>query len=109
MVHLYLAIAIVSEVIATTAMKAAEGFTRPLPSLIVVVGYGISFYFMSLCLKTMNVGMVYAVWCGVGVVLITIIAAVVYKQVPDAWALVGMALIVAGVCVLNLLSKIVVH
>jgi small multidrug resistance pump len=109
MANLYLAIAIVTEVIATAAMKAAEGFTRPLPSAIVVVGYGISFYFMSLCLRTMDVGIVYAIWCGVGVVLITIIAAITYKQFPDGWALVGMALIIGGVCVLYLLSKCTVH
>lgn len=109
MANLYLAIAIVTEVIATTAMKAAEGFTRPLPSAIVVVGYGISFYFMSLCLRTMNVGVVYAIWCGVGVVLITLIAAAMYRQVPDAWAALGMAMIIAGVCVLYLLSKSTVH
>jgi len=109
MANLFLAIAIVTEVIATTAMKAADGFTRPLPSAIVVVGYGISFYFMSLCLKTMDVGIVYAIWCGTGIVLITIIAAVIYRQVPDAWAAVGMAMIIAGVCVIYLLSKSTVH
>ena len=109
MTNLYLAIAIVTEVIATTAMKAAHGFTRPLPSAIVVVGYGISFYFMSLCLRTMNVGVVYAIWCGVGVVLITIIAAFTYRQFPDAWALVGMGMIIAGVSVMYLLSKSTVH
>ena len=105
MAYLYLGIAIIAEVIATTAMKASESFTKPLPSIVVALGYGTAFYFMSLCLKSFSVGMTYAVWSGLGIVLVTIAAAVVYKQIPDAWAIVGMALIVAGVLVLNLLSK----
>jgi len=105
MAYLYLGIAIVAEVIATTAMKASESFTKPLPSIVVALGYGTAFYFMSLCLKSISVGVTYAVWSGLGIVLVTAAAAVVYKQIPDAWAIIGMALIVAGVLVLNLLSK----
>ena len=86
MVYLYLAIAIVAEVIATTSLKAADGFSRPWPSVAVVVGYGVAFYFLSLCLKTLDVGITYAIWSGVGIVLVTIAAAVFYKQRPDAWA-----------------------
>jgi small multidrug resistance pump len=109
MSYLYLAIAIVAEVIATTALKASESFSKPLPSLLVVVGYGAAFYFLSLCLKVISVGVAYAMWSGLGIVLVTIAAAVFYKQVPDGWAVVGMALIVAGVLALNLLSKSAAH
>ena len=108
MVYLYLAIAIVSEVVATTALKASESFTKPLPSLLVVAGYGVAFYFLSVCLMSINVGVAYAIWSGLGIVLVTA-AAVLYKQVPDGWAILGMALIVAGVLVLNLLSKSAAH
>ncbi|MEM6260806.1 MAG: multidrug efflux SMR transporter [Planctomycetota bacterium] len=109
MPYLYLAIAIVMEVVATSALKASDGFTRLWPSLIVVAGYCVAFYCLSLCLRTMDVGFAYAIWCGVGIVLVTMVAAVLYKQVPDAWAVVGMTLIIAGVLVLNLLSKSASH
>ena len=109
MVYLYLAIAIVAEVVATSALKASESFTKPLPSLLVVWGYGVAFYFLSVCLRSINVGVVYAIWSGLGIVLVTAAAAVVYEQVPDGWAILGMALIVAGVLVLNLLSKSAAH
>lgn len=105
MVYLYLGIAIVGEVVATSALKASESFTKPLPSLLVVAGYGVAFYFLSVCLKSINVGVAYAIWSGLGLVLVSTTAAVLYKQVPDGWAILGMALIVAGVLVLNLLSK----
>ena len=109
MSYLHLAIAIVAEVIATSTLKASESFTRPVPSLVVLLGYGVAFYFLSLTLKAISVGVAYAIWSGLGIVLVTIAAAVFYKQIPDAWALVGMALIIAGVLVLNLLSKSAAH
>ncbi|MFO0881102.1 MAG: multidrug efflux SMR transporter [Gemmataceae bacterium] len=109
MVYLYLAIAIVGEVIATSALKASESFSRPLPSLLVVAGYGVAFYFLSVCLRSMNVGVAYAMWSGLGVVLVTAAGAILYKQIPDGWAILGMTLIVAGVLVLNLLSKSAAH
>lgn len=105
----FLAIAIVAEVIATSALKAAEGFTRPLPSLIVVIGYGVAFYFLSLTLRTIPVGVAYAVWSGVGIFLISIIGWLLFGQVLDAAAIVGLVLIVAGVVVLNVFSKSVAH
>ena len=105
MAYFYLAIAIVSEVIATTALKASESFNKPLPSILVVIGYCSAFYFLSLCLDSISVGVAYAIWSGVGIVLVTVAAALVYKQVPDAWAATGMALIIAGVVVLNLFSN----
>ncbi|HET9695156.1 MAG TPA: multidrug efflux SMR transporter [Steroidobacteraceae bacterium] len=105
---LYLLIAIVAEVVATSALKATAAFTRPGPSVVVIVGYGVAFYFLSRALETVPVGVTYAVWSGVGIVLITLIAWLVYGQALDLAAIVGLALIVAGVVVLNLFSKTVV-
>lgn len=102
---IYLSVAIVSEVIATSALKAAEGFTRLVPSLVVVTGYALAFYFLSLTLKTVPLGVAYAIWSGAGVALIALIGWAWYGQALDAIALVGIALIVAGVVVLNLFSK----
>lgn len=102
---LFLGIAIVAEVVATSALKSSEGFTRWAPSLVVVVGYGLAFYFLSLVLESIPVGIAYAVWSGLGIVLVAAIAWIVYGQKLDLWAFVGMGLIISGVAVLNLLSK----
>ncbi|MEI5998565.1 multidrug efflux SMR transporter [Paraburkholderia bengalensis] len=104
-----LAVAIVAEVIATSALRASEGFTRLVPALVVLLGYGISFYCLSLTLKSLPVGIVYAIWSGVGIVLITLVAIVMYGQVPDLAAVAGLGLIVAGVVVLNLFSTMQAH
>lgn len=104
MSYLFLAIAIVAEVIGTSALKAAEGFTRPLPSMIVAVGYGVAFYFLSLALKVIPVGIAYAIWSGVGVALITLIGWWMFRQRLDLPALVGIAMIVGGVVVIQLSS-----
>lgn len=106
---LYLAVAIVSEVIATSALKSSEGFAKLAPSLIVVAGYGTAFYFLSLTLKSIPVGVAYAVWSGLGIVLVTAIAWVLHDQKLDLWGFAGIGLIVSGVAVLNLLSKASVH
>ena len=106
---LYLSFAIVLEVIATSALKASDGFTRLLPSLLVVLGYSAAFYTLSITLRTMPVGVVYAVWSGVGVVLITLVGWLLFKQALDWPALLGIALISAGVIVLNFFSKTVLH
>ncbi|MET3930221.1 multidrug transporter EmrE-like cation transporter [Lysobacter sp. OAE881] len=106
---LSLLVAIVAEVVATTALKSSEGFTRLVPSVVVVIGYGVTFYFLSLTLKSVPVGIAYAVWSGLGVVLITAVAWALYGQKLDAWAILGMALIVSGVLVMNLLSKSSAH
>ena len=107
--YLYLGIAVAAEVIATSALKASDGFTRLLPSLVVVVGYGIAFYFLSLVLKTVPVGVAYAIWSGAGIVLIAGIGWLVLKQPLDVPALLGISLIVAGVAVIQLFSKSTVH
>jgi small multidrug resistance pump len=104
-----LAISIVAEVIATSAMRASDGFSRLLPSAIVVLGYGVAFYCLSLTLRSIPVGIVYAVWSGAGIVLITLVALVLYRQVPDVPAIIGLGLIVAGVAVLNIFSKMQAH
>ncbi|AVR96551.1 DMT family transporter [Pseudoduganella armeniaca] len=106
---LFLAIAIVSETIATSALKASAGFSRLWPSVAVVVGYGIAFYFLSLTLRTIPVGVAYAVWSGVGIVLVSLAGWFMYGQKLDAPALLGIALIVAGVVVMNLFSKSAAH
>jgi small multidrug resistance pump len=106
---LFLAIAIVCEVVATSALKATEGFTRWAPSLLVVAGYALAFYFLSLTLRNMPVGVVYAIWSGAGVVLVSIAGWLLYQQALDTAALLGIALIVSGVLVLNLFSKAAVH
>ncbi|MCX7184366.1 MAG: SMR family transporter [Nitrosospira sp.] len=106
---LFLLIAIVSEVIATSALKASDGFTQLWPSLVVVAGYATAFFFLALTLRTMPVGVAYAIWSGVGIVLITLIAWRVFGQTLDVPALIGLGLIVAGVVVLNVFSKSIVH
>lgn len=106
---IFLLAAIVSEVIATSALKASDGFSRLWPSLIVVTGYAAAFYFLSLTLKTIPVGVAYAVWSGVGIALIALIAWVFLGQALDVPAIVGLLLIVAGVVVLSLFSKTVSH
>lgn len=107
--YLYLGIAIVAEVIATTALKASEGFTRLLPSLVTVVGYAIAFYCLALTLRLIPTGVAYAIWSGVGIVLISLAGWLFFKQTLDVPAMVGMGLIIAGVVVINVFSSSVRH
>ena len=107
--YLSLAIAIVAEVIATTALKSSQGFTRLLPGLIVVAGYGVSFYCLALTLRTMPTSVAYAIWSGVGLVLITLAAWLIHHQRLDWPAVAGIALIVAGVMVINVFSSSAGH
>ncbi len=109
MPYLYLAAAIISEVIATTALKATNEFTRFWPSLLVITGYAAAFYFMTLTLRTFPVGIVYAVWAGAGIVLVTILGYFLYNQVIDLPAVIGITLIIAGVVVIQVFSGSVVH
>ena len=105
MAYLYLTIAIIAEVIATSALKASEEFTRLIPSVLVVVGYGTAFYCLALVLRSIPLGITYAIWSGVGVALITVVGAVMFRQMLDAPALVGIGFIVAGVVIINLFSN----
>ena len=109
MTYIYFAAAIASEVVATSALKACEQFTKLTPSLIVIIGYCISFYLVTLVLRTIPVGITYAIWAGVGIVLVALVGAILYKQIPDIPAVIGMGLIVAGVVIINVYSKTFVH
>ena len=109
MAYLYLAIAILAEVIGTSALKASKEFTSLIPSLIVVVGYGVAFYFMTLALRSIPIGITYAVWSGIGIVLIALVGALLYEEIPDLPAMIGMGLIITGVAVIHVFSKTVGH
>lgn len=107
--YLFLALAILSEVIGTSALQASQQFTRPVPSAIVIAGYGSAFYFLALTLKVMPLGIVYAIWAGLGIVLITGVGWVLFGQKLDFAALAGIGLIVAGVVVINVFSNSTTH
>ncbi len=107
--YVYLALAIIAEVVATSALKSSQEFTRLMPSVIVVLGYGIAFYLLSLVLKTIPVGVAYAIWAGVGIALVATVSAIMFNQMPDAPAVIGIALIISGVVVINVFSKMQVH
>lgn len=107
--YLFLALAIICEVIGTTALNASNQFSKLLPSVITVVGYGLAFYFFSFSLRSIPVGVAYAIWAGVGVVLVALIGVFFFKQHLDFPAIAGMVLIIAGVLVMHLFSKTVSH
>jgi small multidrug resistance pump len=106
---LHLAIAIVAEVIGTSALKASESFTKPLPALLTVASYGLAFYFLALTLRVIPVGIAYAIWSGLGIVLISIAGWVLFRQSLDMPALIGLALIIGGVVVINVFSGSTAH
>jgi small multidrug resistance pump len=105
----YLTIAIIAEVLATSALKESEGFSRLVPSLIVLAGYGVSFYFLSLVLQTIPIGVAYALWAGLGIGLITIVGVVMFGQKMDLPAIIGIALIILGVFILRAFSSYASH
>lgn len=107
--HFYLGLAILAEVVATTALKSSESFTRLWPTVLMVAGYLLSFYLLSLCLERIPLGVAYAIWSGVGIALITLSGAIFHQEYPDRWATAGMALIICGVVVINLFSKSTAH
>lgn len=109
MAYIYLALAIIAEVIATSSLKASGEFTKVYPSLIVIIGYGSAFYLLTLVLRTVPVGITYAIWSGLGIILVSIAGIFIYKQVPDMPTVIGMALIVAGVVVINVFSNTISH
>ncbi|SDM37275.1 small multidrug resistance pump [Franzmannia pantelleriensis] len=109
MTYLYLALAIIAEVIATSALKASNEFTRLWPSVLVVVGYATAFYMLTLVLRTLPVGVAYAFWAGLGIVLVTLIGIMLYGEVPDLPALLGLAMIIGGVVVIQVFSKVSAH
>jgi small multidrug resistance pump len=107
--YVYLGIAIVAEIIATSALKASDGFSRLGPSLLTVLGYAVAFYFLSLTLRAIPVGIAYAIWSGLGIVLISAVGWIWFRQALDIPALIGLGLIVAGVVVVNAFSRSTVH
>lgn len=107
MTYLYLFMAILAEVIATSALKSAEGFTKLGPSLVVVLGYGAAFYLLSLVLRHMTVGVTYAIWSGVGILLVALVGIFAFREIPDTPAIIGMGLIIAGVTVIHSFSNTV--
>ena len=107
--YLLLFLAIVAEVIATSALKASENFTRLTPSLLVVAGYGVAFTCLSMTLKTLPLGVAYAIWSGVGTALVAVLGWLVYRQQLDLPAIAGISLIIIGTIVLNLFSKVAAH
>lgn len=107
MAYLYLALAIVAEVIATSALKASAGFTRLGPTLLVASGYTLAFYCLTEVLRYLPLGVTYAIWSGLGIVLITLVGIVAFQQIPDWPAIIGMALIVSGVTIMHLFSDTV--
>ncbi|MGL9735728.1 MAG: SMR family transporter [Symbiopectobacterium sp.] len=109
MTYLFLSLAIVAEVIATSALKLSDGFSRLMPSIITVIFYGVSFYCLSLTMRTLPTGIIYAIWSGVGIVLIATVNWLFYGQKLDLPAILGMLLIILGVIVINLFSKSVAH
>ncbi len=109
MPYVYLALSIVAEVIATSSLKASDGFTKLWPSVIVVIGYGVAFHFLALTLKTIPIGVAYAIWAGAGVSLVAVVGWVIFGQKLDAPAIIGMALIVAGVVIMQAFSKVSAH
>lgn len=109
MMYLYLAVAVVAEVIATSLLKSSDSFTRPGPSIALIIGYGVSFYLLSIVVKQMPTGITYAVWSGLGVVLISILGFVLYGEKLDWPAVAGLTLILSGVLVIHLFSSSVPH
>ncbi len=107
--YVALTIAIIAEVVATSALKACESFTRLGPSLLVVAGYVFAFYFLSITVRSVPLGLAYAVWSGLGSALIVLVSWLVFKQVLDAPAFIGVGLIIAGCVVLNVFSKASAH
>ena len=106
---LFLGIAILCEIIATSALKKSEEFSKLIPSIITIVGYCGAFYFLSFAIRTIPIGIAYAIWSGVGIVLITTIGAVFFKQIPDLPAILGLSLILIGVIIINVFSKTTGH
>lgn len=106
---LFLAVAIVLETLATSTLKMTEQFTKLLPSIAVVLLYASSFYFLSLTLKTLPIGVAYGIWSGLGIVLVTIAGVFLFKEIPNTPTIIGLLLIIAGVVVINLFSKTGAH
>lgn len=102
---LVLTFAIITETIATTALKSSQEFTKLVPSIIVIIGYGLAFYLLTITMKSLPLGTVYAIWSGAGIALITLIGWMLYGEKPDFWMLIGIGLIILGIMVIKLFSS----
>jgi len=109
MIYLFLAMAIIAEVAATSALKASDEFTQIIPTMIVIVGYGAAFYFMTLVLRVLPIGITYAIWSGLGIVLVTVVGFLFYKQALNIPTIIGIGLIISGVVVINIFSTAINH
>ena len=106
---LFLIMAIISESIATNSLKASNGFTNLVPSIIALIGYGSALLFLSFAIRTISVGVAYATWSGIGIMLIALVGWLWHKQTLDAPAIIGMGLIIAGVVIMNVFSNSITH
>ncbi len=109
MAYIYLTIAVICEVVATSSLKATQEFTRLVPTLVVITGYLAAFYFLTLSLKTLTIGVTYAIWSGLGIVLIAIFGYIIYREMLDIPAIIGIVLILTGIVVINVFSGTVTH
>ncbi|MFW5710155.1 MAG: DMT family transporter [Bacteroidota bacterium] len=109
MAYIYLTIAVICEVVATSSLKATREFTRLTPTLVVITGYLAAFYFLTLSLKTLTIGVAYAIWSGLGIVLIAIFGYIIYREMLDIPAIIGIVLILTGIAVINVFSGTVTH
>jgi len=109
MAYIYLTIAVICEVVATSSLKATSEFTRLVPTLVVITGYLTAFYFLTLSLKTLTIGVAYAIWSGVGIVLIAVFGYIIYREMLDIPAIIGILLILSGIVVINIFSGTVTH
>ena len=103
--YIYLFVAVLLEVIGTTALKSTENFTKLIPTFVMIISYGIAFYFLCLVMKFLPVGVTYAIWSGLGIVLISVISAFYYKEWLDLPAIIGLIFIIVGICIIQLYSK----
>jgi len=109
MAYIYLTIAVICEVVATSSLKATQEFTRLIPTLVVITGYLAAFYFLTLSLKTLTIGVAYAIWSGLGIVLIAVFGYIIYREMLDIPAIIGILLILTGIVVINVFSGTVTH
>ncbi|WP_375261327.1 DMT family transporter [Palleronia sp.] len=109
MAYFYLVLAVMAETVGTSALQASKQFTRPLPSALVVIGYATAFWFLSLVLRTIPVGVAYAIWSGLGILFIALIGWLVFRQPLDLPAVIGMTMILAGILVIQLFSGATPH
>lgn len=107
--YIFLLIAILCEIISTSCLKASAGFTKPIPAIISLFGFGFALYFLSLAIRTIPIGIAYAIWSGIGIILTILLAWFIYNQKPDLWAIVGIIFVIIGILIINIMSKMSNH